>query len=621
MAPRLDGLIAVSPTQIDAWLGRRVRREHVHVITNGVETPRTSHSKAEVRASLGLPDDAVIALFVATLRPEKRAPDFVRAVLTARMSNPGLIGLVAGDGPDRAVVETLSAGDPAVQLLGHRSDIPDLLGAADIFVLTSEHEAVPMAILEAMAAGLPVVATSVGDISNVIAHGENGWLVPPADTPAIAQRLVELAADRDRRVAMGAAGRACHHQRWGAEAMIERYAQCLELTAESRRRERITMLVENNPYPGDVRVRAEAESLARAGHTVTVVAPRGQGQLQHESVAGVQVRRYRLPEAGSGHWHGFVVEYLIAALVLHREAVRALMRGATVLHIHNPPDILFPAGALFRAAGRKVIFDHHDLFPETAEIKFGDGLACRMAAAGQRLTLKVANVVIATNASYAEIALREARKSREQVTVVRNGPPGEWTGFPIHNRTGNLDRVELMYAGTIACQDGVDGLVPVLVRLQGTVDARLTIIGDGVGRPALEFELERHGVADRVTFTGWVAHEQVPSLLASADICVEPAPGTDLNQRSTMMKLAEYLALGKPVVAYRTIETERTVGEAACLVPPGDVDAFAAQILLLARNPGVRLELARQARRRAAGLTWDHSERALLQAYASLRTP
>jgi glycosyltransferase involved in cell wall biosynthesis len=227
LARRIDWLVAVSPAQTEAWLRRRVPNERIVVIANGVETPRVSASKAELRDELGVPDDAVLALLVATLRPEKRVADFVRAVVSARTSNRNLIGMIVGDGPERAAVEAAASGEPAIHFLGHRNDVPSLMKAADIFVLTSEYEALPMAILEALAAGLPVVTTSAGDVSSIVIHGVNGWLVPPSDTRAIASRLVELAAEPDARAAMGAAGRALHRSRWDAEEMIDRYAQLL----------------------------------------------------------------------------------------------------------------------------------------------------------------------------------------------------------------------------------------------------------------------------------------------------------------------------------------------------------------------------------------------------------
>jgi glycosyltransferase involved in cell wall biosynthesis len=389
-------------------------------------------------------------------------------------------------------------------------------------------------------------------------------------------------------------------------------------------RERIVMLLENNPYPQDVRVRAEAESLAGAGHHVTVAAPRGAGQRRRELIRGVQVVRFRLPDGSSRGALGFVSEYLIAGVSLHLAAVRELLRGATVLHIHNPPDIFFLAGALYRLAGRKVIFDHHDLFPETVEVKFGSGLASRLAGLCQRLSLAVANHVIATNGSYAELAGRARGKRVEQITVVRNGPPRAWTELPAGYREGVFTEVHLAYLGAISSQDGVEGLAPVLARVcdgAGPVDVHLTIIGDGDGRPALERALAEYGVAGRVVFTGRVAPGRVPELLQKADVCVDPAPATFVNERSTMTKIAEYLALGKPVVAYDLLETRRTADAAALLVDRGDSDAFAEAIVRLARNPGLRLALGQQARQRARNeLTWEHSEGALLGAYDALRS-
>ena len=381
------------------------------------------------------------------------------------------------------------------------------------------------------------------------------------------------------------------------------------------------MLLENNPYPRDVRVRGEAESLARAGYAVEVVAPRARGQAARERVDGVDVVRFRSFD-GSGHGaRGILLEYFVAAIALHRAALRALIGGASIVHLHNPPDMLFPAAAAFRLAGRAVVFDHHDLSPETIEVKFGPGVLSRLARIFERLTFALATHVLATNDSYAEIACGRGGKSRQDVTVVRNAPPGAWTRLPLHVRDGQLERVQLAYLGSISAQDGVEGLAPVLARL-GALDppvaASLTIIGDGDARPALDAALERHGVAGQVTFTGWVPIEQVPELLGAADVCVDPAPATEVNQRSTMIKIAEYLAIGKPVVAYDLLETRRTAADAAVLIAPGDAEGFAQAIARLARDPELRLRLSRDARRRAEELTWEHSERALLGAYAAL---
>ncbi len=107
------------------------------------------------------------------------------------------------------------------------------------------------------------------------------------------------------------------------------------------------MLLENNPYPQDVRVRNEAEALVGAGHEVTVLAPRAEGRLARERVSGVLVRRYRLPVSDGGV-RGFLLEYAGDHLQLFGRALWQLWRGADVVHLHNPPDTLFPVGLLAR---------------------------------------------------------------------------------------------------------------------------------------------------------------------------------------------------------------------------------------------------------------------------------
>lgn len=401
----------------------------------------------------------------------------------------------------------------------------------------------------------------------------------------------------------------------------DRTSETSDELCSPRRTGRVVMLFEANPYPQDVRLRMEAESLAAAGYAVEVVVPRDRGQPRRERVNGVDVRRFTAFDGSAHGAKGFLVEYVLAAVGLHWAALTAMLRGASVLHVHNPPDLLFPAAALFRLAGRRVVFDHHDLGPETVVVKFGPGTFSRLAQVCERLTFAAANHVFATNASYAAIACGRGRKSPADVTIVRNAPPSAWIELPLRARDGALERVHLIYVGAISTQDGVEGLAPVLAKLSAPdsgIDPHLTVVGDGDGRATLEDELVCHGVADRVTITGWVASERVPELIQEADVCVDPAPATDVNDCSTMTKIAEYLALGKPVVAYDLLETRRTVDGAAVLVAPGDVNAFAERVAELARDPQLRSRLAVAARRRATEISWEHSERAMLGAYAAL---
>ena len=228
IARRIDYVVGVSADQAPAWNVRGYPAERFRVVQNGVEAPLIAESRLAIRQELAISEAAVVALLVARLAPEKQVPIFVRAVLRARKTHPELIGLVAGEGPERLAVHAASMGDPAIRLLGNRDDVPRLLKAADVFVLASRHEAVPMSILEAMAAGLPILATRVGGIPGVIEHGESGLLVAPGDVDAMAGGLATLAADPGLRASMGAQSALHHGERWTAESMVETYARLLE---------------------------------------------------------------------------------------------------------------------------------------------------------------------------------------------------------------------------------------------------------------------------------------------------------------------------------------------------------------------------------------------------------
>ena len=152
----------------------------------------------------------------------------------------------------------------------------------------------------------------------------------------------------------------------------------------------------------------------------------------------------------------------------------------------------------------------------------------------------------------------------------------------------------------------------------GLERATLTLVGDGPERSELSEAFSERGMADRIEFTGHVEHRLVPALIAAADICIDPAPCSELNHRSTMIKVTEYLAAGRPVVAFGLTETRRTAEDAALYAPCGDLDAFAELIVRLAREPALREELAERAIERADGLVWERSEVELLGAYERL---
>jgi glycosyltransferase involved in cell wall biosynthesis len=235
IAPRIDRVVAVSGTQLDELQRLGFRAERITVIPNGIPAPVPARPRESVRAELGLPEGDVLALLVATLRPEKRAEIFVEAVLRGHSQEPRLRGVIAGGGPQLSRVQSLTGAAPdVVRALGERGDVPDLIEAADVVCLTSSFEGLPMTVLEAMALSRPVVGTRVGGIPDAVEDGRTGRLVPPGDTDAFAEALVALAREPASRRAMGEAAHAAYRERYTLHAMAERYAEVLAGLADRK---------------------------------------------------------------------------------------------------------------------------------------------------------------------------------------------------------------------------------------------------------------------------------------------------------------------------------------------------------------------------------------------------
>lgn len=376
------------------------------------------------------------------------------------------------------------------------------------------------------------------------------------------------------------------------------------------------ILLENFTYPEDTRVRNEAESLAAAGHHVTVLAPRGPSQSACERIRNVEVQRYRIVWAEDSPL-SYLLEYGIAHAQLLARSLIELARGADVLHFNGPPDTLAVAGLLARLAGRKVVYDMHDSAPELFDAKFGSSILAQILRVAQKAAIRCANQVIVTNETQRQLVIERGRRSAKDVTVVRNGPRASEFPDPPAGTAGPLAEPKLVYVGTLDVQDGVLEL-PEILSAEGLQAAHLTIVGKGAALDELQARCRQAGVQERVTFTGHVPHERVPSLIGEADIGIDPAPGTELNHGSTMIKVAEYMGSGRPVVAYALRETRHTAGDAALYAPCGQPEAFVNLIVELARDGERRLRLGRLARELSQELTWERSELALRAVYERL---
>jgi glycosyltransferase involved in cell wall biosynthesis len=232
VARTVDSLVAVSASQLADLRALGYPPSRTSVISNGVERALASRGRGEVREELGVSADEFLAVFVGGLRPPKRPVDFIDAAVTA-----GIRGVVVGGGPLRAEVDAataLSGGD--VVALGERADVADILGAADAVCLVSDVEALPLAALEGMSAGLPVVASDVGGVREAVVDRETGVLVPRGDVGALAGALRSLAGDRELAHRLGEAGRLRYEALFSADRMADEYLALLQRLAAAAHR-------------------------------------------------------------------------------------------------------------------------------------------------------------------------------------------------------------------------------------------------------------------------------------------------------------------------------------------------------------------------------------------------
>ena len=385
---------------------------------------------------------------------------------------------------------------------------------------------------------------------------------------------------------------------------------------------RVLIIVENLPCPFDRRVWQEALALRAAGHEVSIICPKGRGyEKGYELLDGVHIYRHALPvEADSALGYG--LEYALALLMEFALALRiAVTRGFDVIHGCNPPDTIFLIARFFKLFGKRFIFDHHDINPELDEAKFGRRavwyrLLCRL----ERWTFATADVSIATNQSYRRIAIERGRMDPANVFVVRSG--------------ADLSRVRLLpprpelrrgrkylvgYVGVIGKQEGLDLLLQAIAHLRTELrrdDVHFIIVGGGTELAALRELAQRLSLGDCVEFTGRIPDAQLWEIMSTADVCVNPDRANEMNDKSTMNKILEYMALGKPIVQFDLTEGRFSADESSAYAQPNDTVDFARKLCELLDDPERRATMGAIGRSRVeAGLAWHHQIPALLQAY------
>jgi len=397
------------------------------------------------------------------------------------------------------------------------------------------------------------------------------------------------------------------------------------MNRENTRARRVLIIVENLPSPFDRRVWQEATTLQQNGYEVSIICPTGKGyEKKYEVIDGIHIYRHNLPLEAEGAL-GYLYEYSAALFWEFLLAWKVfLTRGFDVIHACNPPDNIFIVGGFFRLLGKKFLFDHHDINPELYEAKFGRrDFFYKVMLAWERLTFRLARVSIATNESYKKIAIERGGMDPDKVFVVRSGPKLDRLKIlPPVAALKNGRKYLVGYVGVMGAQEGIDYLlrsIRYIVKELNRKDIQFGLVGGGTSLDEMKAYASELGIANYTTFTGRVPDRDLLEMLNTADICVNPDVANEMNDKSTMNKIMEYMALGKPVVQFDLTEGRFSAQEASLYAAKNDEVDFARKIVDLLDNPELREKMGLYGKRRIdEELEWKYEAPKLLKAYEVL---
>lgn len=385
---------------------------------------------------------------------------------------------------------------------------------------------------------------------------------------------------------------------------------------------KILIIVENLPSPFDRRVWQEATALRDNGATVSIICPTGKGyEKKFEIIDDIAIYRHSIPCEADGA-AGYLLEYGAALFWEFVLSVRCLMtRGFDVMHACNPPDLIYLIARPFKLIGKKFVFDHHDINPELYEAKFNHkDFFYKLMRYFERKTLQCACISIATNNSYKKIAVERGGKKQEDVFVVRSGPSLERLKILPPVEALKKGRKYLVgYVGVIGRQEGLAYLIDAaeyIVNGLKREDIHFICVGGGTELQNIIRYAKEKGVADFFTFPGRVPDQELLEALNTADVCVNPDEYNEMNDKSTMNKIMEYMALGKPIVQFDLTEGRFSAQEASLYAQKNDATDMAKKIAELLDDPVKRQEMGQAGYHRVKNiLEWNYEKENLYKAY------
>ena len=645
LARSSDALIAVSPEVRDDLVALGVApAEKIAVIRLGLDLDQrlaTPPGAAEAfRAELGVPDGRFLVGWLGRMTEIKRADHLLRAF--ARVDTDADLVLV-GDGPLRADLEVL-AGELGIRdrthFTGFRSDVGTIYAASDAIVLTSANEGTPVSVIEAQAAGKPVVSTDVGGVRDVVTDGVSGFVVPPGDIDAVADRLHRLAEDPELRARLGAAGVSAR-ERYSVPRLVHDvdvlYRELLERAAPRKRKPAplaralpeaptakaqrpLRIVLVSQYFPPEVgatqsRMQAFAEFLAERGHQVTVIAefpnhPLGRIPAEYRGrvLEDDRSNPYRVlrvwvrtsPEKTQMTRLSFYLSYMGLAT-----AVAPLAGRADVVVATTPPLFTAVAGlAIARMNGAPFVLDVRDLWPAAATslLQISPGWETRVAEQIERMLYRSATAVTAVTRPFCEHVDR-IRDAPPATTLLPNGTLPQFfvdgARDPAHRFGVGTDHFLVTFAGILGIAQALPSAIEAAEQLNGSAD--IAFVGDGPMRDIVAGLASEKGLSN-VHFHPQVPLDEIPPILAASDALLVPLSGHPTFEQFVPSKMIDFMATGKPVILSAAGESARILERAGAgvVVRPESPADLAAAIRWLAEHPAEAAAMGKRGREFAA---------------------
>ena len=672
LARTTDALVAVSPEVRDDLVALGVApAERIVVIRLGLDfearLATTAGARERLRRELGIAPDAFLVAWLGRMTEIKRADVLLRAFAGLRQRQGHAELVVVGDGPLRGALEALSRSlgiDGHTHFTGFRSDVGDVYAAADAVVLTSANEGTPVSVIEAQAAGLPVVSTDVGGVRDVVVEGGSGFVVDAGDVDAVAERLSRLGADRGLRERLGAAGRERAISRYGVPRLVadvDRLYRELLSQAEPRTHRVVSagarplppafpavriarasrslrIVIVSQYFPPEIgatqsRMQSFAEYLAERGHRVTVIAefpnhPQGVMAPEYRGriVEDDRSNPYRVlrvwVRTSSEKTQMTRLSFYLSFMTL-ATAVSPLAGPADVVLATTPPLFTAAAGlAIARLNDAPFVLDVRDLWPAAATslMQISPGWETRVAEVIERRLYRAAAVTTAVTRPFCE-HIDALRNGGPRTVLLPNGTIPQFFadgGNGARARLGMADdRFLVTFAGTL----GIAQALPSVLEGAALFEefAELLLVGDGPMKGILVDRAHELGVLN-VRFHDQVPIENVTPILAASDALLVPLSAHPTFEQFVPSKLIDFMAVGRPVVLTAAGEAARILERSGggIAVTPESPEDLARAVRWLAEHPREAAEMGERgrayARRRLRSTQAERLEQVLFDA-------